>query len=114
MAVVFDPPDVVRRTLLADLTVPFPVLVDQARDAYRAWGLRRVRARELWLDPGVWRQYARLLAAGERITGRGGDVRQMGGDFVVDRAGRLAYARPQERDDRPTVGDLMRVLESAR
>ena len=39
--VVHDEPERVRRGLLDGLHVPFPVLVDTQRIAYRAWGLRR-------------------------------------------------------------------------
>ncbi len=111
--VVNDEPDVVRRLMLAGIDCPFPVCVDTARTAYGRWGLRRASFSEIWMDPNVWRQYARLLRAGERWRGRGADVRQLGGDFVVDVGGRVSYARPQQRDDRPPVGHLIRALEGA-
>jgi peroxiredoxin len=111
VVVVHDPPDVVRSTMLSDISCPFPVLVDEERQAYRAWGLPRASFARIWLDPNVWRQYARLLSAGERLRGLGRDPRQLGGDFVIDRDGRVAYARPQQRDDRPPVGQLITVVE---
>jgi hypothetical protein len=52
-----------------------------------------------------------LLPAGERIRGAGRDTLQLGGDFVVAPDGSIAYARPQERDDRPPVGVLVRTAE---
>jgi hypothetical protein len=109
--VTFDDPAAVQRMLLADVACPWPVLVDRDRVAYRAWGLRRASFRELWLDPNVYRQYAQLLLRGERIRGSGRDLRQLGGDFVVDRRGVVAYSRPQQRDDRPPVGVLMNAIE---
>jgi hypothetical protein len=111
--VVHDEPEVIRRLLLAGIDCPFPVCVDTSRTAYALWGLRRASFREIWMDPNVWRQYARLLLAGERWRGSGSDVRQLGGDFVVAADGRIRYARPQERDDRPPVGHLLRALEQA-
>ena len=111
--VTFDDPAAVRALLLADVDAPGPVLVDRAREAYHAWGLGRVSFRRLWLDPNLYRQYARLLRSGERIRGSGSDSRQLGGDFVVDPDGRIAYSRPQQRDDRPPVGVLMRQIEEA-
>lgn len=114
MFVVHDEPRKVRRLLLRELECPFPVLVDTDRTAYARWGLRRASFREIWLDPNVWRQYAQLLGGGERLRGRGTDVRQLGGDFVVDGDGRLLYARPQHRDDRPPVGRLLNILEASR
>lgn len=112
--VVHDEPELVRRTLLAGLDVPFPVLVDLERRAYQAWGLRRGSIFGTWLYPPAWAGYARLLASGrERLRGRGRDTLQLGGDFVVDRAGTIVYARPQQRDDRPPVAVLLRELERA-
>jgi len=66
----------------------------------------------VWLDPKVWRAYARMfLREGQRPARMGKDTLQLGGDFVVGRDGRLVYSRPQERDDRPAVGLLLKVLE---
>ena len=111
--VVHDEPALVRRTLLADLEPAYPVLVDGARVAYRAWGLRRASAWNVWADPRVWGRYAVLLLRGERIRGFGADALQLGGDFVVGRDGTLVYARPQRHDDRPPVADLLRAVELA-
>jgi len=112
--VVHDEPGLVRRTLLHGLDVPFPVLVDLERVAYRGWRLGRGSLRATWLSPRVWAEYARLLTGGsERLRGLGRDTLQLGGDFVVDRNGTLVYARPQQRDDRPPVSVLLRELERA-
>lgn len=110
--VVHDEPELVRRTMLRGLDVPFPVLADLERQAYRAWGLRRGSLLATWLSPRVWADYARLLATGQtRFRGVGRDTLQLGGDFVVDRAGTIAYSRPQQRDDRPPVTVLLKELE---
>lgn len=111
--VVHDGAELVRRTMLHDLDVPFPVLVDPARVAYAAWGMRRSSVAGVWLDPRVWARYAVLLARGQRVRGLGGDTLQLGGDFVVDPAGRITYARPQQRDDRPSVLELVRHVRDA-
>lgn len=107
--VVFDDPDLVARTMLADLDageLPFPVLVDRDREAYRSWGLSRARWSTIWLDPNVYRTYARLIRAGAKLHTGGVDVLQLGGDFVVGPDGGIVYARPQQRDDRPPVTEL--------
>lgn len=111
VAVVHDEPARVRDLLLADLDWPFPLALDDDRTTYRAWGLRRAPWWRIWLDPKVWAQYARHLAAGHRIRGAGADLRQLGGDFVVAADGRVAWSRPQHRDDRPPAGQLLRILE---
>lgn len=111
--VVHDDPEVVRGTLLAGVDPSFPIAVDLDRSAYRAWGLGRAPWARVWLDPKVYAQYAGLLVRGERLRGRGRDLLQWGGDFVVGRDGRIVYARPQARDDRPPVLELLRTVESA-
>lgn len=105
--VVHDDAESVRGQLLDGLDVPFPVLLDEQRGAYTAWGLTRASWAGIWLDPGVWRAYARLLRSGERLRSAGRDTRQLGGDFVIAAEGRIAYSRPQRRDDRPPVGELL-------
>lgn len=110
--VVHDDPREIRTRLLAGVDhVAFPILVDRRRRAYAAWGLRRAPWWRVWLDPQVWRQYLELLRAGHRLRGLGADPLQLGGDFVVAADGRIAYSRPQRRDDRPPVGELLAVLE---
>jgi hypothetical protein len=111
--VVHDTPEQVRAGLLLDLDLPWPVLVDPDRVAYRAWGLRRAAFRTVWLDPRVWARYGCLLLGGERLQRLGRDTLQLGGDFVVDPDGVITWARPQRADDRPPVGVLLTELERA-
>ncbi len=111
--VTFDDPDAVRKGFLAGLEVPYPVLVDRERESYRAWGLRRSSVAGIWLDPRVWARYAALVLRGERMRRFGSDTLQLGGDFVLDRDGIVVYARPQRRDDRPPVGELLAALRAA-
>ncbi|MEX2561931.1 MAG: AhpC/TSA family protein [Nitriliruptoraceae bacterium] len=108
--IVHDEPARIRTQLLAGIDPPFPILVDEARTAYRAWGMGRARWAQIWLDPAVWRAYARLLRSGERLRKGGKDALQLGGDFVVDPNGTIVYSRPQQRDDRPPVGELLKVV----
>jgi hypothetical protein len=110
--VTHDRPGAVRGIMLRDVSCPYPIAVDRDRNAYRQWGLRRLALPLIWLDPSVWRQYTRLLAAGEQMRRSDGDQRQMGGDFVVNRDGVVVYARPQRRDDRPAVSELLKVIEA--
>jgi len=111
--VVHDDPTLIQRGLLDGLDVPYPVLVDLERAAYRDWGLRRSSRAGVWLDPRVWARYAALVAQGERLLRLGRDTLQLGGDFIVDPDGIVAYARPQRRDDRPPVSLLVRELRAA-
>ncbi len=113
--VVFDDPDLIRRTMLEGIDpdeLPFPVLVDQSRRTYDLWGLTRARRRDIWLDTNVYKVYWRLLRAGDKLRPGGTDVLQLGGDFIVAPDGDVAYTRPQQRDDRPPVGELLKVARS--
>lgn len=111
--VVHDDPQAVRAGLLRSLEVPFPVLVDPKRQGYAAWGMRRSSVAGVWLDPRVWARYAREVARGQRLLRLGEDTLQLGGDFIVDPAGVVTYARPQRRDDRPPVLALLDELRRA-
>lgn len=106
--VVHDDPATVRELLLGGaVELPFPVLVDRERETYVRWGCSRTSRWRLWLDPQVWRRYWGLLRGGMRLRGTGSDTLQLGGDFVVAPDGTVAYSRPQVRDDRPPVGELI-------
>lgn len=111
--VVHDEPDRVRIGLLDGLDVPYPVVVDLDRVSYRAWGLQRASLARIYLSAAVWRSYAQLLRDGERLRPAGRDTLQLGGDFVVNRSGRVVYSRAQQADDRPPVAVLLAALVSA-
>lgn len=110
--VAFDEPERLRSILLTGIDLVFPIGIDRNRVAYRSWGLRRSSWWRIWFDPGVWSRYARLLLSGERLRGAGEDTLQLGGDFVVAPDGRITYSRPQVRDDRPPVGELLDAVAS--
>lgn len=112
--VAFDDAETLSHSMLAGVTSPFPVVVDADRTSYREWGLQRATFAGVWLDPSVWGQYWRLLRSGERIRTLGTDTRQLGGDFIVNPHGLITYARPQHRDDRPPVGQLLNALANER
>lgn len=98
------------RAWLDETGAPFPLLLDPARTAYRAYGLQYSLSRS-W-GPKTFLLYARLMLSGRRWRGIQGDSGQLGGDFVVDRNGviRLAYSS-HDPADRPTIGQIVRCLE---
>ena len=97
------------RAWLRETEVPFPLLLDQDRRVYRAYGLER-SARRAWAPRVIW-HYVRQLAAGRRLHAIEGDPHQLGGDFIIDRNGIVRFAH-RERDpvDRPPVARLLEVL----
>ena len=113
VVVVHDEPERVRRGILHDLDLPFPVLLDESKGSYRAWGLGRASVLRTWLAPRWVGGYARsLFGRGEKLLRPGRDLLQLGGDFVIAPDGTVAFSRPQENlDERPPVGLLVRELK---
>jgi hypothetical protein len=90
-----------------------PVLVDPTRDTYRAYGLERGSVLRVW----GWRaakRYAEILWKQKRGSDLGAlqsDTLQLGGDFIVDASGNLAYGFWSEGpDDRPSIQELIDTL----
>jgi hypothetical protein len=95
------------------LGLAYPVLADETRAAYRAYGLTRGPWWRVW-GLRTWRAYGRLLRSGYRFGRPTEDTLQLGGDFVVDSHGALAYTyRSKRPDDRPSGDELVASVRSA-
>jgi len=100
---------------LRDHPLPCPIVGDPSRQAYREFGLGETRWRT-FLRPGVLLRYLTLIFRGwkPRAPSRGEDVLQLGGDFVLDRNGRIVFAyRSTEPTDRPTVDEVLQAVREA-
>ena len=92
-----------------------PVVCDPDRVAYRAFGLERTG----WLTffrPKVLWGYLRGMLRGyaPKTPYAGEDVRQLGGDFVLDRTGRVVFAHASaDPTDRPTVSQILDAITGA-
>lgn len=96
------------------LGLSFPILADPALITYRLFGAGRGRWRHVY-SPGTLRRYRRLVRAGAKLERPTEDVRQLGADVVIDRAGQLAYlALPPTPDDRPPVAELVAAVRACR
>ncbi len=96
------------------LGLDIPLYGDPSRAVYRAFGFGRGSVRRVWLDPRVWTQYARLLLRGQLPGWSGQDTLQLGGDAVLDAAGRLRWIhRGAGPDDRPAVELVATQLRAA-
>jgi peroxiredoxin len=93
----------------AETDVPFQLLLDPDRAAYRAFGLERSWWRS-WGPKNLW-YYARASLQGRHSHHTGGDTSQLGGDFIIDATGiiRLAH-RSKYPTDRPAVAGLLATL----
>lgn len=94
-----------------DLPVTIVCLADPQQQAYRAYGLRQGGWWQI-AGPRVWLPSIRALVRGG--VGRPvGDVRQLPGTFVIDRAGLVRFAhRPDNQADRPSHEQIVAVLKS--
>ncbi len=103
------------RAYLERHPLPFPVVSDPELAAYRAFSLGRTGWSSFFrLD--VLARYLKLIASGWRPwkVGEGEDVLQLGGDFVIDRSGRVAYAyRSKVATDRPPTRELVEAVRNA-
>jgi peroxiredoxin len=114
LAVSFAPPEAVA-AFLRHTPLPFLLVSDPERSAYRAFGLERTSWPAI-LRPGVILRYLGLIFRGwrPRRPRPGEDLLQLGGDFVLDGAGRVAYAhRSAEPTDRPAFPDLLLAIRAA-
>ncbi len=97
-----------------EMDLPFPILGDPERHAYRAMGFERASWRRVWLDPRVWARYAVLLGRGRRSKPVDQDLLQLGGDVVIDPEGRIAWLyRSEGPEDRPAVDQLLAAVRGA-
>jgi hypothetical protein len=78
--------------------------------AYHAFGLGRL-SRLVVYGPRILLQYRRWAEEGRTIQRNTEDKLQRGGDFVIDRQGRVAFAHTgRDQADRPPVKTLLRAL----
>jgi len=112
LAVSFTPPARVK-AYLEQYPLPFPVVSDSSLAAYKRFSLERTSVGSLF-RPGVILRYLLAMARGWLPTkpGKGEDILQLGGDFILDGSRRLVYAHPSaEPTDRPAVQDLLAVMK---
>lgn len=96
------------------LDLGVPILCDPARVAYGVFGFGR---RSWWLaiiHAKSWIRLTRALRHGRRFTRIRDDPNQLGGDVVLDAAGRLQWIyRSRWPADRPSVGEVRAALSTA-
>ena len=92
---------------------PFRFFADPQRAAYRAFGLESATWLKL-LRPRVIAGYFGLIFRGRMPSMAQEDVHQLGGDFVLDRAGQIVYEyRSRDPVDRPSVAELLDAVRRA-
>lgn len=90
LLVTHAPPSMLEQKMMHDLQNPFPLLLDPEMSAFRQWRLGKTNLAGSVLSPSLNWRYLKLLLKGERFLGTAPNMFQLGGDFVVDAAGRIA------------------------
>ena len=95
---------------IRETQLPWPILVDESRTFFGAYGMRRGNWWGVW-GPASWWVYAKLLLRGRKIKRPAGDVRQLGGDVLIDPQGvvRLHHVG-RGPADRPSVPSVLQVV----
>ncbi len=94
-------------------SLPYRILSDPERRAYRVFGLERGATAQVW-SPNAVRSYARGLLRGRLPRLPRADIAQLGGDFVLDWQGRVVYEyRSEESADRPAIESLLDAVRAA-
>ena len=89
------------------------MLVDQERKLYCAVGLGKSMYK-VW-GVGSMTFYAEQLCAGKAFVAgeKDDDLHQMGGDYIIDRQGKMSLVYPSKvSTDRPSVDHLVTVMKS--
>ena len=95
-----------------DLRLPFPLLSDLERAAYKAYGLRKGSLWSIFGPKTIW-EYVKLIVRGRLFRGIQADPFQLGGDFVIDGRGIVRYAHRSEGPaDRPAMDRLLQAVRS--
>lgn len=112
VAVVTFELNVVAENYVRQTELPWPMLVDRDRSLYQAYGMQRGRWWDLSGPKVIW-LYFQLFFRGRRLKRITDDVRQLGGDIVIDPQGivRLHHVGVGPAD-RPPVERLLEVIKS--
>jgi hypothetical protein len=106
LLVSFEPLERVRQYVVED-EFEWPVLSDELREFYDSYGLGRSSFIRAWFSPRTVGYYLKAAFSGKRIRRPASDTGQLGGDFLIDPAGRIVLAfRSSEPADRPGVSRI--------
>lgn len=95
------------RAYVEDTDLRWPLLVDEDRDVYQAFGMLAASWWDVW-GPSTWLAYGRLLLQGKKLVHSDGDTSQRGGDVLVDPGGVVRIHHVGDGPaDRPAVEDIL-------
>ena len=87
------------------------LLIDEERTLYRSYGMDRGEFRNIYGPASVW-SYAKLLSRGRRLSLPVSDVRQLGGDVLIDPDGIVQIHHVGSGPaDRPEISALLEPVQ---
>lgn len=93
-----------------ETSLTWPLLIDQSRELYRSYGMLLASFWDVW-GPKTWWVYLKEIIKGKRPKKPGADIRQRGGDILIDPDGIVQLhhvgAGPA---DRPSVKMIMQII----
>lgn len=109
--VAYHDPDLMMSKMLHDLDLSFLLLLDRAREAYARWGLGTGTLTSI-LRPGLLWAVVKLAIERQPSLGEAPPHHnQLGGDFVVDRAGKLVFVnRMRSVYDRADIDQMLAAV----
>lgn len=94
-----------------DTGLDWPILIDESRDLYHAYGMERGELWHVW-GPPAWWAYIKLLGRGRRLRRISGDVLQLGGDVLIAPDGTVRFHHVGKGPaDRPAVTALLAIVQ---
>lgn len=96
-----------------DIPDAIPLLADESRTVYKAYGMRVGSLREIY-SPDVLRKYVALIRGGRKLRLKTDeDTRQLGGDVIVGPDGHILLAHcSHNQADRPSVERLITAIRN--
>lgn len=100
------------RQYVAETGLIWPILVDEQRELYRAYGMLAASFWDIW-GPQTWWAYLKALLSGQHLHPSHGDISQRGGDVLIDPQGVVRLHHVGEGPaDRPAVRDILERIAS--
>ncbi|MCJ7603671.1 MAG: SelL-related redox protein [Desulfobulbaceae bacterium] len=98
------------RRYMEETGIEWPLLVDENRDIYRAYGMLDAGFWDVW-GPSTWLAYLKEILRGRLPNKSSGDIRQRGGDVLIDAEGivRLHHVGFGPAD-RPEVAAILQAI----
>jgi hypothetical protein len=105
--------DFLARGYVEDTSLTLPLLVDDTRETYRAYGMLNASFWDIW-GPKTWWAYLKEILKGAKLRKSDADISQRGGDVLIDPDGIVTLHHigigPA---DRPAVKSILERIPSA-